>query len=85
VLPRHGAVYKRNIDRHGKYETSFSWFQWGGQHRKSFFEAEADLNRFKENKIEFSTSVSSSSNKGAAEYKIRAWSNDFLKQGGVNV
>ena len=44
-------------------------FQWGGQAYREviFFETEADLNRFKENKIEFSGQASAvAANKGAA-------------------
>jgi lipid-binding SYLF domain-containing protein len=65
-----GAVFQKGtlIGMAKMTQASFG-FQWGGQAYREviFFETEADLNRFKENKIEFSGQASAVAvTKGAA-------------------
>jgi lipid-binding SYLF domain-containing protein len=65
-----GAVFEKGvlIGMASMTQASFG-FQWGGQAYREviFFETEADLNRFKENKIEFSGQASAVAvTKGAA-------------------
>jgi len=66
----HGAVFQRGTLIGMANMTQISvGFQWGGQAYREviFFETEADLNRFKENKIEFSGQASAVAvTKGAA-------------------
>ena len=65
-----GAVFQKgNLVGMAKMTQVSIGFQWGGQAYREviFFESEADLNRFKENKIEFSGQASAVAvTKGAA-------------------
>lgn len=65
-----GAVFQRGtLVGMAKMTQASIGFQWGGQAYREviFFETEADLNRFKENKIEFSGQASAVAvTKGAA-------------------
>src|SRR5258705_1680824 len=65
-----GAVFQKgNLIGMAKLTQVSVGFQWGGQAYREviFFESEADLNRFKENKIEFSGQASAvAATKGAA-------------------
>lgn len=65
-----GAVFQQgNLIGMAKMTQVSIGFQWGGQAYREviFFETEADLNRFKENKIEFSGQASAvAATKGAA-------------------
>jgi lipid-binding SYLF domain-containing protein len=65
-----GAVFQKgNLVGMAKMTQVSVGFQWGGQAYREviFFESEADLNRFKENKIEFSGQASAVAvTKGAA-------------------
>lgn len=65
-----GAVFEKgNLIGMAKMTQVSIGFQWGGQAYREviFFETEADLNRFKENKIEFSGQASAvAATKGAA-------------------
>jgi lipid-binding SYLF domain-containing protein len=65
-----GAVFQKgNLIGMAKMTQVSVGFQWGGQAYREviFFETEADLNRFKENKIEFSGQASAvAATKGAA-------------------
>ena len=65
-----GAVFQKgNLVGMAKMTQVSIGFQWGGQAYREviFFETEADLNRFKENKIEFSGQASAVAvTKGAA-------------------
>ena len=65
-----GAVFQKgNLIGMAKMTQVSIGFQWGGQAYREviFFETEADLNRFKENKIEFSGQASAvAATKGAA-------------------
>jgi lipid-binding SYLF domain-containing protein len=65
-----GAVFQKgNLVGMAKMTQVSIGFQWGGQAYREviFFETEADLNRFKENKIEFSGQASAvAATKGAA-------------------
>jgi lipid-binding SYLF domain-containing protein len=65
-----GAVYhKETLIGMASMKQASIGFQWGGQAYREvvFFETEADLNRFKENKIEFSGQASAVAvTKGAA-------------------
>ena len=65
-----GAVFQKgNLIGMAKMTQVSIGFQWGGQAYREviFFETEADLNRFKENKIEFSGQASAVAvTKGAA-------------------
>ena len=65
-----GAVFQKgNLIGMAKMTQASIGFQWGGQAYREviFFETEADLNRFKENKIEFSGQASAvAATKGAA-------------------